>query len=122
MCWPFLHDWDEWEPVIEEHVVKHGIVWVRRFQHRQCINCGKAQEREVARMRAATNASYNASHSGPKQYRADGFCDHCDKDTLHDYQDSGHERDSSGDKRTCLECKWVWSGYTGEYEPPFEED
>lgn len=57
-----------------------------------------------------------------REYNDEAFCDHCDKDTPHHIIDSEHERDSSGDSRTCLICKWTWRGYTGDYEPPFEND
>jgi len=48
-------------------------------------------------------------------------CDHCDRDTPHRCMDGGHERDSSGDYRECLECGWYRMG-GGEYEPPIRDD
>ncbi len=55
-------------------------------------------------------------------YVSERYCHNCDKDTPHEVHDCGHERDSSGDTRTCLTCKWVWHGLTGKYEPPIESD
>ncbi len=40
----------------------------------------------------------------PDHYRDDRYCDRCDRETLHDCKDSGHERDSSQDYRKCLVC------------------
>lgn len=54
-------------------------------------------------------------------YQDEMWCDHCDKDTQHKVIDSGHERDSSGDWRECLECHWTKTGH-GEYEPPTEDE
>lgn len=51
----------------------------------------------------------------------DCFCDHCKRSTPHEIIDSGHERDSSYDRRICLRCRWAWTGMTGKYEPPYEE-
>lgn len=56
-----------------------------------------------------------------ENYETTRFCDHCDKDTLHKCRDSQHERDSSQDYQECLECGWFMTGYTGKYEPPFNE-
>lgn len=54
----------------------------------------------------------------PSEYEDEAYCDHCDDDTPHKFYDSGHERDSSNDRRTCLKCGWIHSGLTGEYTPP----
>lgn len=55
----------------------------------------------------------------PEAWRDDvHYCDHCERDTPHDAHDSGHERDSSGDWRECLVCRWRYSGLTGRYSPP----
>jgi len=55
-------------------------------------------------------------------YIDEAFCRHCDKDTTHRIHDAEHERDSSNDWRTCLVCKWHWSGMTDRYEPPHTEE
>lgn len=46
------------------------------------------------------------------------YCSHCEKDTMHTYHDSNHERDSSRDWQVCHECGWRYSGLTGKTEPP----
>jgi hypothetical protein len=56
-----------------------------------------------------------------KYYEEECFCEHCQKDTMHLVFETGHERDSSGDWRECLECKWTCSGLTDRYNPPIEE-
>lgn len=53
-----------------------------------------------------------------KIYQDELYCDNCEKYTMHDCHDSGHERDSSGDSAECLECHWKYSGLTGEYSAP----
>jgi len=34
------------------------------------------------------------------------YCEKCDKDTMHEIYDAGHERDSSNDHSYCLVCGW----------------
>jgi len=46
-----LHSWDAWEAVIEERLVIGKEIWVRRYQHRECYECGLVQERETAKVR-----------------------------------------------------------------------
>lgn len=50
------------------------------------------------------------------------FCDHCQKETEQKVHDSGHERDSSGDSFTCLECGWYKSGWSDKYHSLEFED
>lgn len=56
----------------------------------------------------------------PQEYQGVSWCDNCDEEAKHIFHDSGHERDSSGDWRQCLKCRWTWLGLTGKYEPPSE--
>lgn len=44
------------------------------------------------------------------------YCGNCDKDTNQKVYESGHERDSSGDRFECTECGFVKYGLTGEWE------
>lgn len=46
------------------------------------------------------------------------YCPNCDADTLQEVVDDTHERDSSGDYRECLTCRWVYTGTSGKYRPP----
>lgn len=50
------------------------------------------------------------------------FCQHCQRDTLHTFIDSGHERDSSSDYRECLTCGWWLVGMFQDYRPPDSEE
>lgn len=52
-----------------------------------------------------------------REYEDIGHCGLCNKDTRQLFVDSQHERDSSGDSRTCLECGGRWSGYDDEWTP-----
>lgn len=52
-----------------------------------------------------------------RDHRDTAFCDICQRDTPHDIHDDGHERDSSYDRRECLECGAVWTGMLGRYTP-----
>lgn len=45
------------------------------------------------------------------------WCGLCEKETPQIIYCSDHERDSSGDRRQCLECQGTWSGYTDTWEP-----
>ncbi len=56
-----------------------------------------------------------------KTYTDTGWCPNCKADTMQTFIDAEHERDSSGDSQTCLTCKWRYSGFTGKWEPPYEE-
>jgi hypothetical protein len=56
-----------------------------------------------------------------KIYIEERFCHHCGEYHFHKCRDSGHERDSSGDWAECTIYHWVYSGYTGKYEPPIGE-
>ena len=49
------------------------------------------------------------------------YCPHCGVYTIQICYFSGHERDSSGDHRTCTVCKWEYNGYNGEYEEPYND-
>lgn len=55
-------------------------------------------------------------------YHATRYCQHCKADTLHEVDDSQHERDSSNDTRTCCICGWFYSGFTGKYSAPDTEE
>jgi len=51
MCWIF-HDWDAWGEVKEELVVDESwthIKYMRRYQRRECTDCGKIEGREVGK-------------------------------------------------------------------------
>lgn len=50
-----------------------------------------------------------------EKYVDEGYCCICKKDTKQEFNDAGHERDSSGDYRICLECGAYYSGYTGKW-------
>ena len=39
-----------------------------------------------------------------KTYKDTYDCKICDKETMHEIYCTGHERDSSGDRKTCLVC------------------
>ena len=54
-------------------------------------------------------------------FQMETFCDHCQKDTMHDMYCAGHERDSSGDIQTCTECNWWKSGMCDEYNSPIQD-
>lgn len=43
------------------------------------------------------------------------WCPTCNTDTIHDVVESGHERDMSGDSRSCKTCQTRWSGLTGKH-------
>ena len=43
-------------------------------------------------------------------YKDERFCEHCNKDTMHECLDSTHERDSSQDYQECLDCNWYSVG------------
>jgi hypothetical protein len=49
------------------------------------------------------------------------WCPNCDKYTYQRVKWSGHERDSTYDQAICLACKWEYNGFTGNYEPPYDE-
>lgn len=49
-------------------------------------------------------------------YQDTHLCPQCDEETVHAVSDAGHERDGSGDRRTCLTCGDTWSGLTGKYD------
>lgn len=72
----------------------------------------------VAKYRPAEFTTIDRSHV----FEMDCFCDHCGEDTLHSVFDAGHERSSHSDTKTCLSCKWVWSGMTGDYHPPVGDE
>jgi hypothetical protein len=72
---------------------------------------------EVQALRAALNDAPPPT-ARPSDYDDDSYCDHCDLFTPHRIHESGHERDSSGDMRTCKVCGWTWHGLTGKYAPP----
>lgn len=50
-----------------------------------------------------------------KTYIDTDYCPYCDKETLIEYYDSEHERDSSHDKETCMTCGAYRYGFTGEW-------
>ena len=50
------------------------------------------------------------------------YCSNCEEDTPQIVEESGHERDSSNDSKTCTICNWRWSGWTGEYSEPYKDD
>lgn len=54
-------------------------------------------------------------------YEDEVFCQNCGKETPHRCEDSGHERDSSGDYQECLACGWWLTGYGGVQSPPLQE-
>ena len=54
-------------------------------------------------------------------YQYEFYCDNCKKQTQQVCEDSGHERDSSGDWRICRVCLWRYSGYDGEYSEPYDD-
>lgn len=56
-----------------------------------------------------------------KTYIEELWCPICDKFTKQEIYDSGHERDSSNDSQTCLDCGAYYSGFTGEWIPKEEE-
>lgn len=53
-------------------------------------------------------------------YSEERYCTHCRKETTHRCIDSGHERDSSGDRQECAECGWYVIGQ-GDANPPLQE-
>lgn len=55
-------------------------------------------------------------------YQDVGWCPICDKETQQKFDDSEHERDSSNDRRECLECHATWSGLTGVWRPAVSEN
>lgn len=55
-----------------------------------------------------------------KHYKCEYHCPNCKKDTVHQCDDGGHERDSSGDLRTCDVCGWWRSGMSDQYHPPVQ--
>lgn len=57
-----------------------------------------------------------------KTYEDELYCDHCEEDTIQEVFDSEHERDSSNDWRICKKCRWRYSGWSGKWSPPSEED
>ena len=74
---------------------------------------GGAQGGTVARTRRAVDASTSGRvPTLPAPYRDEWYCPNCHRNTTHECRDSGHERDSSGDTRTCTECNSTWSGIT----------
>jgi len=56
----------------------------------------------------------------PETFQMETFCDHCDKDTMHEFYDAGHERDSSCNLETCMVCRWWKSGFSSVQHPPSE--
>jgi hypothetical protein len=60
-------------------------------------------------------------HKEPITYTDIEWCGHCEKDTKQTIHESGHERDSSNDWRRCHECQWYYSGWSGEWSPPYDE-
>lgn len=50
-----------------------------------------------------------------KTYIDEGDCPFCEKETKQRFTDSEHERDSSSDRRECLECGATYSGYSGTW-------
>lgn len=52
-----------------------------------------------------------------EEYAEIGWCPHCRKDTTHDVTDSGHERDSSGNYRSCRACGSGQDGWGRWHDP-----
>ena len=50
------------------------------------------------------------------------YCGVCEKDTKQTRIDSEHERDSSADYGYCHECGSVYSGYTGKWRKPTNQE
>lgn len=51
----------------------------------------------------------------PNQHLTDAFCKTCGEETAHVLTCAGHERDSSGDYRECLECGERVFGFEREF-------
>jgi len=49
-------------------------------------------------------------------YVDERWCPFCKKYTYQECKDSGHERDSSGDRADCTICGASYNGYNGHYE------
>jgi hypothetical protein len=54
-----------------------------------------------------------------EEYQDERYCEHCGDYTIHKCRDSGHERDSSGDRAECQICHWYYCGLFGKYMEPF---
>lgn len=50
-----------------------------------------------------------------QKYNDFSDCPICNRETLHEYYSTGHERDSSGDYRRCKVCNSIDMGLTGYY-------
>lgn len=51
------------------------------------------------------NGVFQIVKKDPNNWTEEAECEHCKKETLHDYHCAGHERDSSGDYKQCTVCK-----------------
>lgn len=48
-------------------------------------------------------------------WKDEAYCKKCKRETDHQYTDGGHERDSSNDRRECLECGESVMGWQKEF-------
>lgn len=48
-------------------------------------------------------------------WTAEHYCKVCMEDTVHEYIDGGHERDSSNDSRKCTICGEYTSGLSRDF-------
>jgi hypothetical protein len=49
MCW-FFHDWAKWTEISSHHLNRKGtdsFVGIMTFQRRECLKCGRLQQRAI---------------------------------------------------------------------------
>lgn len=84
--------------VIDYSEEKH-LAWVC-FIHAT----GECWSFENPAVRLCANETRGTKTESPREHGETLFCSHCGIHTPHLCHDSGHERDSSGDRRKCLLC------------------